>query len=722
MDTANRYREQILARQFLAETDCNIFLTGKAGTGKTTFLHSLQKTLPKRMVITAPTGVAAINAGGMTLHSFFQRPLGPYIPEGTTTEKHNIRKEKVSIIRNLDLLVIDEISMVRADLLDSIDAVLRRYRNNELPFGGVQLLMIGDLYQLPPVVKESDWELLQPYYKTPYFFSSRALCNSELLTIELRHVFRQQDRSFIALLNRIRENQVNSTDLALLNKRYCQDKDKAFAAAKGTITLCSHNIMVDNINLNRLDELSGRSRSYCAEVSGEFPESTWPTEKTLNLKVGAQVMFVRNDPSPEKLFYNGKIGTITWMSRDKVGVQCDEDQAEITVDNVNWENREYTLNPKTMELDQQTIGSFKQLPLKLAWAITIHKSQGLTFNKVIIDAQSAFAHGQTYVALSRCSSFTGLTLASRIHPESIKTDDNVRKFSQYSARNPPTKAQFLFARNRYQQKLLLQCFDFDRMGYRIRRFINSLLGNIHIIQLGGVENPEKILKNLDSEISTVGENFCRQLQSLFHEDKEPAKDPVIIERITKASSWFDGKFHDYLLPMIENILFETDNKQVRSRLRRLFKEMAEEVMIKHAAVQSCARGFSTEKYLRQIGAAATRQNPLTRRNLRGEKEPIYSEADIAHPDFFSNLKKWRRQKATAENLPAYRVLAQKTLVQLAVHLPATEKALLKIHGIGPKLTARYGEELLEMIGSYRRANNINEIPLPETKPDNRKHL
>lgn len=707
-------REQILARQFLEETDCHIFLTGKAGTGKTTFLHSLQKSLPKRMVITAPTGVAAINAGGVTIHSFFQRPLGPYLPGDITRERHNLRKEKVNMMRNLDLLVIDEISMVRADLLDSIDAVLRRYRGNELPFGGVQLLMIGDLYQLPPVVKDSDWQLLQPHYTTPYFFSSLALRNSELLTIELRHVFRQRDSRFITLLNKVRENRIEPADLTLLNSR-CQlsAQDQPATKPQETITLCSHNNLAESINQKRLAELDGRSRQYSAEVSGEFPESTWPTAETLRLKVGAQVMFVRNDSSTEKLFYNGKIGTITWIEKERVGVRCEEDRGEITVEGVNWENIEYSLNQETLELDQNTIGTFKQLPLKLAWAITIHKSQGLTFDQVIIDAKAAFAHGQTYVALSRCRSFEGLTLASPVSYQSIKTDPNIRKFSRYAAENPPTESRLALARIRYQQKLLLQCFDFGRLGYRMRRFGNTLLGNASIVQLGGVGELEELMQEIESQIVAVGENFRRQLGGLFNEEKIPAEDPVIMERITKGSAWFHQQFERLLFPMYTTLFFETDNTQIRARLRRLFKEMAEEITIKHAAISSCSTEFSTTGYLRAIGAAATKKQTAPKGSSREESGPVYSEADIAHPDFFTTLKKWRKEQAQKEDLPAYRVLAQKPLIQLAIHLPVTEKALLKIHGIGPKLTARYGEELLAMIKAYRLAHNITEISLPE---------
>ncbi len=695
--------EQQLARKFLQETDCNIFLTGKAGTGKTTFLSLLQKELDKRMVITAPTGVAAINAGGVTLHSFFQRPLGPYVPGSIAAEKHNIRREKVNIMRNLDLLVIDEISMVRADLLDSIDGVLRRYRRNELPFGGVQLLMIGDLYQLPPVVKESEWQILRQHYTTPYFFSSLALRSSEMQTIEFTRIFRQRDSRFISLLNRVRENRVEEADLQLLNSRYQLQSE-----IDGAITLCSHNSMAERINQRRLAALAGRSRSYSAEVSGEFPESTWPTVERLELKVGAQVMFVRNDTSQEKLFYNGKIGRVLWLDSDRVGVFCEEDNREIEVKAVSWENVEYSLNEETMELDRNAIGNFRQLPLKLAWAITIHKSQGLTFDQVIIDAQAAFAHGQTYVALSRCRSLEGLTLARPIGRASIKTDSNVSRFSSYAAANPPTEEQLAFAAIRYQQKLLLHCFDFSRLGFLVRRFLNTLLGNASSIQLGGIGDPQQLAKDVEMQIIVVGENFCRQLSGLFAQQEGA---DGIAERVSKAYGWFDKQFRSFLLPMVENFLFDTDNKQLRSRIKRLFKEMAEEILLKHAAVSSCEKGFSTKGYLRAIGTAAVQKIPTVGR--ASKKAAIYSEEDIAHPDFFAQLKKWRKKKAEEKNVPAYCILPQKPLVQLIIHLPMSKKALLAIHGIGAKIADQYGDELLEMIGKYRREHRITDITLPD---------
>ncbi|MBM9519399.1 HRDC domain-containing protein [Desulforhopalus vacuolatus] len=703
-----------LARRFLEETDCNIFLTGKAGTGKTTFLHTLKESCPKRMVVAAPTGVAAINAGGVTLHSFFQRPFGPWIP-GQAQERHNLRKEKVAMLRNLDLLVIDEISMVRVDLLDSIDFVLRRYRNSELPFGGVQLLMIGDLYQLPPVVKENDWALLGQHYATPWFFSSQALQRGPLVTVELTKVYRQSDSTFVDLLNQIRDNRVGPAVLEHLNSRYVEDTSKV--EREGTITLCTHNNQADVINRQRLEELPGRARSFSASVDGDFPESTWPTMERLSLKVGAQVMFVHNDPGPDKRFYNGRIGTVTRLEADSVCVLCEGDEEPIEVEAISWENMEYSLNGE-MELEQEKIGSFTQIPLKQAWAITIHKSQGLTFDRLIVDAEAAFAHGQTYVALSRCRSFKGLTLRSHISGRAIQTDRQVSLFSEMTRSNPPGEEQLAAARLAYQQKLLLQCFNFTRLGYCFGRFLGTLRGNVSVVQVGGAGDLEELQRQAQEKIFTVAENFHNQLCGKFNPQIAPVEDPVVIERFTRASVWFQKQMTELIQPLLDNIIFETDNKQIRTRLRRLYKELAEEAAVKRAAVSCCAEEFNVGSYLRAIGAATIEKQSAPKGGGKsGSEVPLYREEDIANPEFFERLRRWRTEKAAEEDVPAYRVLAQKPLIQLAVHLPVSNKGLLKIHGIGPKLAERYGEELLQMIKEYRLAEGITEIALPQLSPE-----
>ena len=368
-----------LARKFLEQTGINVFLTGKAGTGKTTFLRDLRQSSPKRMIVVAPTGVAAINAGGVTIHSFFQLPFGPHLPGVLRIggeKRMNFSKEKIAVIRSLDLLVIDEISMVRADLLDAMNDVLRRYRDWDKPFGGVQLLMIGDLQQLAPVVKQPEWELLGKYYESPYFFDSAALREAKYITLELKHVYRQSDTGFIDILNRVRENTVTPDILERLNSRYVpgfvpDDKD-------GYITLTSHNDTARAINERRMAGLDTPPHTFSCDIEGDFPEYLFPTDRELTLKAGAQVMFVKNDPTGLQRYFNGKIGRITRIGESKIEVALDDLAEPVEVEPGEWTNVKYTVDPQTREISETVEGIFRQYPLRAAWAITIHKSQGLT--------------------------------------------------------------------------------------------------------------------------------------------------------------------------------------------------------------------------------------------------------------------------------------------------------------------------------------------------------
>ena len=462
-----------LAYDFLEYTGVNVFLTGKAGTGKTTFLRELKRRSPKRMIVVAPTGVAAINAGGVTIHSFFQLPFGPYVPGSTDTvergEKlqytHKFNREKINIIKTIDLLVIDEISMVRADLLDAVDDMLRRYRSKSEPFGGVQLLLIGDLQQLAPVVKEDEWALLKQHSASAFFFHSKALAATRYVAIELKHVYRQQDREFVDLLNRVRENRVDAAVLGMLNRRYVPGFKPS--DDEGYITLTTHNHQAQRINDVKMAELSTRAYSFKAEVKDNFPTYSYPTEETLVLKQGAQVMFVKNDSSPEKRYYNGKIGKITAINDRSIEVVGKEDGLKIQVTPEEWTNTRYTLDEETREITETVEGTFKQYPLKTAWAITIHKSQGLTFERAIVDANAAFAHGQVYVALSRCKTFEGLVLSSPVTVRSLVSDGAIDEFVREAEQKEPNKEELQQARQSYFRELLLEQFDYETIRWRL---------------------------------------------------------------------------------------------------------------------------------------------------------------------------------------------------------------------------------------------------------------
>lgn len=422
-----------LAWQVIENTGTHLFLTGKAGTGKTTFLRRLKELTPKRMVVVAPTGIAAINAGGVTIHSFFQLNFAPYIPESTFNSAqqgfHKFGKEKINIIRSMDLLVIDEISMVRADQLDAIDAVLRRYRDRSKPFGGVQLLMIGDLQQLAPVVKEEDWSLLSSYYDTAFFFGSHSLKETEYITIELKKVYRQSDTEFVGLLNKIREKEADDAVLEELNKRYLPGFRPR--EEEGYIRLTTHNYQAQQYNDRQLLSLSGRAFSFQAKVEGTFPESAYPADEMLTVKEGAQIMFIKNDSSGEHRYYNGMIGLVTAVSKDGIRVKGNGESQDFLLETEEWTNSKYSLNPQTKEITEEVEGTFRQYPIRLAWAITIHKSQGLTFSRVVVDfTGGVFAGGQAYVALSRCTSLDGIQLKKQITRGDIFVRPEIVSFAQ----------------------------------------------------------------------------------------------------------------------------------------------------------------------------------------------------------------------------------------------------------------------------------------------------
>jgi len=695
-----------LAEDFVLYTGSHIFLTGKAGTGKTTFLRKLKGNTAKRMIITAPTGVAAINAGGVTLHSFFQLPFGPFIPGSEANEQSRQRlfrfsKEKKRIIKSLDLLVIDEISMVRADLLDSVDAVLRRHRRNDQPFGGVQLLMIGDLHQLSPVAKQEDWQLLKQHYESVYFFSSHALDQTQLVTIELKHIYRQCDAGFIKLLNRVRDNRLDAASIGQLNQRYVEN----FAPGKdqGYITLTTHNNSADTLNKGRLSALRGKEYCFNAEVSGDFPEHTYPTPFTLVLKEGAQVMFLRNDNSFEKRYFNGKIGKIKTITGRQICITCPGESEDIVVEAVEWENIKYKVDEENKEIQEDIIGKFKQFPLKLAWAITIHKSQGLTFDKAVIDAESAFAHGQVYVALSRCKTLEGMVLSSPIPSRGIQTDESVLNFVDRARQNLPSENRLQAAKVFYQQQLLLKCFDFKSLRNRLNYFVRLLAGNASLVQISGVSDMPRLREMAEKQIFTVSEKFKQQLQTIFGQQSLPETDPYILERIGKASEWFQDKFSLVFDEFVQKFQMETDNKELGKKIGNALNNLNQEIFVKRAGINSCEKGFSPPHYLRAISKAEVASIPEKRKK---SKTPDYSESDVEHPELFRRLKDWRSRIAKEQGLAHFQILHQRVLIQIVVNLPDNRTHLKKIKGVGKKTLEKYGKDILALVVGYRKKHRI----------------
>lgn len=701
-------RELQLARDFVQQTGHHIFLTGKAGTGKTTFLHNLKQNSPKRMIVTAPTGVAAINAGGVTLHSFFQLPFGPYVP-GSDLQQRRFSRVKINIIRSLDLLVIDEISMVRADLLDGVDAVLRRFKKPQQPFGGVQLLMIGDLHQLSPVIKDQEWALLQSYYDSCYFFSSNALKQTDMVSIELKRIYRQSDADFIRLLNRVRDNQLDDTTLQTLNSRHIPGfqppKDEDY------ITLTTHNRNADNINDRQLEALKSKTFTFRASIEGDYPPHTYPTAERLVLKEGAQVMFVRNDSSEEKRYFNGKIGRITHIDDKQIAVQCPGDDSEILVERISWENIKYTLDAKTREISEEVIGRFTQFPLRLAWAITIHKSQGLTFERAIIDAEAAFSHGQVYVALSRCKTFDGVVLSSPISSSVVKTDSTVSQFVNRVSRTPPTKDQLNSARALYQQQLLLDCFNYQPLAYSLGNFARELRDHAKLIQWAGIDNLDALEKQTIDDIITVADKFRRQLQTLFAPGKIPEEDAHIQERIQKAAVYFTGKLQAGPIARLAGFSFETDNKEIRQQINKTLNTLKQQLAVKIAGLNSCREGFATGDYLNAVASAqidTQLQQPAAKKQTME-----YSASDVQHPQLLQVLKDWRAQQAKEEQVEHYRILHQRVLIQLAILLPDTREALLAIKGVGKQTVEKYGDAIINLIHDYCRTHDIEPQQLSE---------
>ena len=701
-----------LAHDFVEKTGTNIFLTGRAGTGKTTFLHQIKNSSVKRSVVVAPTGVAAINAGGVTIHSFFQMPFGPIIPGlGDAQERSadarfkKFSKEKINIIRSLDLLIIDEISMVRADLLDGIDGVLRKYRHRDKPFGGLQLLLIGDLQQLAPVVKDDEKNLLSPYYDTFFFFGSRALRETNYISIELSKVYRQTDENFIRLLNKVRDNDLDTHTLEKINQQY--NPEVFHGDTNGYITLTTHNFQANQLNTKKLSEIRNTSHTFHAVIEGDFPEHSFPTDQKLTLKEGAQVMFVKNDPSPEKLFYNGKIGTITGFENDHILVTCENENEPIEVSPLIWENKRYSLDQQTKEISEKFIGSFTQYPLKLAWAITIHKSQGLTFDKAIIDAQSAFAHGQVYVALSRCKSLEGLVLSSRIGVSSIKNDHNIKGFIRQVEENQPGEEQLREARLQFQLMLLEELFDFNNVQRRLNYLLKLAHQHSRSLDKKVTEVLRKVRIAIDEKLALVGVKFAREINKHVYEYREIENNSLVQDRIKKASGYFYPIINDQVKTVLEGIDMESDNKKVQKSLDDGLSYLMLELKIKTNCLQALKEGFSTTTFL-EVKAKASIDDS-SRKSSRGSKKKTVLETskDVEHPDLLNSLRSWRDIVAKQTGSPHYMVLPRKPMHDISNLLPANLKVLGSIPGIGKKKIEQFGHDIISLVVEYCVNNDVN---------------
>ncbi|MEO8415608.1 MAG: helix-turn-helix domain-containing protein [Ginsengibacter sp.] len=689
-----------LAYRFVTETSENIFLTGKAGTGKTTFLKYLKQNCSKNIVVAAPTGVAAINAGGVTLHSLFQLPFHPFIPTKNSKDellaKIRFNKPRQDLLRKVELLVIDEISMVRCDIMDAIDTILKSIRRKyDLPFGGVQLLCIGDLYQLPPVAQRHEWNILQEYYSSQFFFDSNIIKEQMPLLIELNKIYRQKEDSFVALLNKVRNNNLDADDFEDLHLRYNPSFRPSFE--EKYITLTSHNNQADVINSRELQKLSGTPYIYEANIEGDFPENTYPAEGSLVLKEGAQVMFLKNDLILKR-YFNGKIGVVKSLGEEEVIVECDG--IDINVSLETWENSRYVLNRTDGKLEQETLGTFTQFPLRLAWAITIHKSQGLTFEKVMIDAGAAFSSGQVYVALSRCTSLNGIVLLSKIPSSAIYSNDNVIKGQQALTHKGSLAERFAGARQIFTQQLLEEIFSFseiktvvDALQYQVKEHRDKL-------NKEGIEWVDNFRNNIVAD-QAVGLKFIRRIVEFMKEEPVIEKNTALQKRINDAAGHFEPRFSAYQ-HAIQNHLLITEHKEVATVINAYLNQLVLSVYTANYFLQYCRQSFSVSSYLQhKLKFAQPRFNITC--YASGKKQTF---SDISNAELYDTLKRWRDIVCEDSGMPIYMVANQATLKEIATYLPITKKDLLQITGFGKAKAEKYGDDIIDAVESYCRSNNI----------------
>lgn len=744
-----------LAYRFVTETWRNVFLTGKAGTGKTTFLKYLRETTAKKMIVVAPTGVAAVNAGGVTIHSFFQLPFGPFVPapskDAAAITGHSLlsrirlNREKIGLMRSMELLVIDEASMVPCHTVDAIDTLLRSVRRRpDQAFGGVQVLFIGDLHQLQPVVRNEEWEILRPFYPGIFFFDSHVLQQQPPVIIELKEIFRQSDEAFIEVLNEIRTGKLSAQGLALLNTRLKPGFEPQ--QEEGYVTLTTHNAQADEINRRRLAQLLTKPRTFRAEIEGEFPESMFPAETTLELKPGAQVMFLKNDGESRR-FFNGKIGTVTGFADNKVLVQCEGDADEIEVSPTSWDNLTFTLDPDSHEILEEVAGTFRQFPLRLAWAITIHKSQGLTFSKLVIDAQNAFAKGQVYVALSRCKTLDGLVLTSPLSQRFLGAHPHLEAWHETHGDESSLEQRLAAERRAFVLEELGELFGLRNLSIKLAELVQALQENVMDLQPGWEEGIAALRHPLNA-LESVSDKFKSQLAALSERAADPEMDAALQKRIVEGAQYFHQTLNNWR-SQFHKVPVHSKVKRTAKVIQTLIDELN---FILHESLfrlQFAKGGFSLSVYLEQgkipqgdiakgkpvlmmkaprgakkMESLSSDENPSLKRPVPTRKIDVEnaraaaSESQVA--ELYRRLTALRKVIAADKGVEAYRVFSNAALQGISEAMPADEAALLNVKGMGARKVEEFGSEVLAVVHTFCAENGIVPSrmlpPSPTAKP------
>lgn len=692
-----------LILKFIENTDKPIFLTGKAGTGKTTFLHYIRTNVSKNMAVVAPTAVAAINAGGATLHSFFQIPFGPLLPSTqetstTWTPLKKINQDKAKLLRCLNLLIIDEISMVRADTMDYIDAILQQVRGSIRPFGGVQILMIGDPYQLPPVY-QNDWPILSKFYNGPYFFDSIIFKKSPFLTFELTQVYRQKDPVFIDILNSIRSGNSDSKMLAKLNAQYQPELKEN--ELKDYVTLSTHNKLVNDTNQLRLKELKGKTYIFKAVMSGEFPKEAFPAEEELVLKEGALIMFIKNDTSGKRQYYNGRTGRILGIEDKRIRVTFLDDGSEFIATPEIWQNVKYSLSDNGGKINDSNAGSFTQFPLRLAWAITIHKSQGMTFDRAIVDVNAAFAHGQTYVALSRCRSLECVILKDPVKKENVFSNPLIVSFMKKVLSERPD-IDFL-------EKVILDSDKqtlFDLFDFSILKEAWELCETILLINVLGqsilqtkIEEANHILID---EISKVAFSFVKQDLVGFLANGHIWQSAVAVNRLKKAADYFFLKLSK-LTELVNEICIEHGSIDLPSDFYRIINHLLANLNTKTTAFAKLPTAFSVKDISDAILEAGIAYRPVL---LNQNSKPLPKSIVVINPVLYEQLVSWRKEIARVRDVQDYIIVSDNVLRTISEKLPKSLTQLSQVKNFGEVKAADFGREILKIVMSYLGENEL----------------